>query len=293
MDSTHEEQQYLGLIKTILEKGTMEKGRNGNTMTIFGATMRFDLKNGKIPIFTTKKMAWRPCFEELFWFIRGSTNNEELIDKNVHIWSSNASREFLNSRGLNHYQENDLGPIYGFQWRHFNAQYHGRFPNYENKGIDQLQRIIADLKNPETRSSRRHILTAWNPCQIDEMALPPCHVMAQFHVREGKYLSCALFQRSGDIGLGIPFNVASYSLFTHILAVHCGLEADEFVHFIGNAHIYEEHIEVLKEQITLEPFEFPTIVVSKKDNINDYCLDDMKWTTEYKHHKSLKMKMIA
>lgn len=293
MNSTHEEQQYLDLIKTILEKGTMEKGRNGNTLTTFGASMRFDLKNGKIPIFTTKKMAWRPCFEELFWFIRGSTNNEELIHKNVHIWSSNASREFLNSRGLNDYHENDLGPIYGFQWRHFNAQYSGRFPNYENRGIDQLQRIIDDLKNPETRSSRRHILTAWNPCQIDQMALPPCHVMAQFHVREGKYLSCALFQRSGDIGLGIPFNVASYSLFTHILAVHCGLVADEFVHFIGNAHIYEEHIEVLKEQIPLEPFEFPTIEVSKRDNINDYCLDDIKWTSEYKHHKSLKMKMIA
>lgn len=293
MNSTHEEQQYLDLIKTILEKGTMEKGRNGNTLTTFGASMRFDLKNGKIPIFTTKKMAWRPCFEELFWFIRGSTNNEELIHKNVHIWSSNASREFLNSRGLNDYHENDLGPIYGFQWRHFNAQYSGRFPNYENRGIDQLQRIIDDLKNPETRSSRRHILTAWNPCQIDQMALPPCHVMAQFHVREGKYLSCALFQRSGDIGLGIPFNVASYSLFTHILAVHCGLLADEFVHFIGNAHIYEEHIEVLKEQIPLEPFEFPTIEVSKRDNINDYCLDDIKWTSEYKHHKSLKMKMIA
>ncbi len=293
MNSAHEEQQYLDLIKTILEKGTMEKGRNGNTLTTFGASMRFDLKNGKIPIFTTKKMAWRPCFEELFWFIRGSTNNEELIHKNVHIWSSNASREFLNSRGLNDYHENDLGPIYGFQWRHFNAQYSGRFPNYENRGIDQLQRIIDDLKNPETRSSRRHILTAWNPCQIDQMALPPCHVMAQFHVREGKYLSCALFQRSGDIGLGIPFNVASYSLFTHILAVHCGLVADEFVHFIGNAHIYEEHIEVLKEQIPLEPFEFPTIEVSKRDNINDYCLDDIKWTSEYKHHKSLKMKMIA
>lgn len=293
MNSTHEEQQYLDLIKTILEKGTMEKGRNGNTLTTFGASMRFDLKNGKIPIFTTKKMAWRPCFEELFWFIRGSTNNEELIHKNVHIWSSNASREFLNSRGLNDYHENDLGPIYGFQWRHFNAQYSGRFPNYENRGIDQLQRIIDDLKNPETRSSRRHILTAWNPCQIDQMALPPCHVMAQFHVREGKYLSCALFQRSGDIGLGIPFNVASYSLFTHILAVHCGLVADEFVHFIGNAHIYEEHIEVLKEQTPLEPFDFPTIEVSKRDNINDYCLDDIKWTSEYKHHKSLKMKMIA
>ena len=124
-----------------------------------------------------------------------------------------------------------------------NASYDGRYPNYNNG--DQLQRIIDDLKNPETRNSRRHILTAWNPQQIDQMALPPCHVLAQFHVRENKYLSCALYQRSGDVGLGIPFNIASYSLFTHILARHCDLEADEFVHFIGNAHIYEEHVDML------------------------------------------------
>ena len=128
-------------------------------------------------------MAYKACFEELFWFIRGSTNNEELVNKKVNIWTPNASREFLDSRGLYNNTEGDLGPIYGFQWRHFNADYNGRFPNYENKGVDQLQRIIADLKNPETRSSRRHILTAWNPCQIDEMALPPCHVLAQFNVR--------------------------------------------------------------------------------------------------------------
>ena len=231
MDS-HEEYQYLQLIGDIIDNGNKEQGRNGNTIVKFGVNMRFSLKDGTLPLLTTKKMAYRPCFEELFWFIRGSTDNEELKMKNVKIWNANASREFLDSRGLYNNKEDDLGPIYGFQWRHFNASYDGRYPNYNNKGIDQLQRIIDDLKNPETRNSRS-IFCAWNPQQIDQMALPPCHVLAQFHVRENKYLSCALYQRSGDVGLGIPFNIASYSLFTHILARHCDLEADEFVHLSG------------------------------------------------------------
>jgi thymidylate synthase len=288
-----EEFQYLDIIRDIINSGYKENTRNGTTLTKFGKCLRFDLKDGKLPLLTTKKMAYKACFEELFWFIRGSTNNEELVNKKVNIWTPNASREFLDSRGLYDNTEGDLGPIYGFQWRHFNADYNGRFPNYENKGVDQLQRIIADLKNPETRSSRRHILTAWNPCQIDEMALPPCHVLAQFNVRENKFLSCALYQRSGDVGLGIPFNIASYSLFTHILAKHCGLIADEFVHFIGNTHIYEEHIDALKDQIKITPFEFPRIEISNThENINDYKMDDIKWIQKYVHHPPIKMEMI-
>jgi len=150
------------------------------------------------------------------------------------------------------------------------------------------------LKNEDTRSSRRHILTAWNPCQLDEMALPPCHMICQFNVRENKYLSCALFQRSGDIGLGVPFNIASYSLFTHILANHCGLIADEFVHFLGNCHIYEEHIEPLKIQIQREPMEFPKIKIKRTcENIEDYCIDDIIWQTPYVSHDIIKMKMSA
>ena len=290
----HEEIQYLQLIKDILETGTHEEGRNGKVITKFGTMMRYNLKDGTFPLLTTKKMAYKSCFEELFWFIRGSTDNEELKVKNVRIWNANASREFLDSRGLYKNKEDDLGPIYGFQWRHFNAPYDGRYPNYENKGIDQLQQIIKDLKNPETRNSRRHILTAWNPCQINQMALPPCHVMAQFHVRENKYLSCALFQRSGDVGLGIPFNIASYSLFTYILAKHCDLLPDEFVHFIGNTHIYENHVTPLQIQVLRMPLEFPKIeIVNKHDNINDYCLDDIKWLTKYEHHEPIKMEMVA
>ena len=292
--NNNEEYQYLNLIKDVLNNGYWENTRNGKTITKFGVNMRFSLKDNNFPLLTTKKMAWKSCAEELFWFIRGSTDNEELKNKNVKIWNANSSREFLDSRGLYNNKENDLGPIYGFQWRHFNASYNGRYPNYENKGVDQLQRIIDDLKNIKTRNSRRHILTSWNPCQIDEMALPPCHLLCQFNVRDNKYLSCALYQRSGDIGLGVPFNIASYSLFTIILARHCDLIPDEFVHFIGNAHIYENHIDSLKEQIDRVPLPFPKIQIKNYyNNINDYNINDIEWISDYKHLDSIKMDMVA
>jgi len=290
----HEEHQYLDLIRDIINNGYEEPSRNGNTLVKFGNYMRFSLKNGTIPILTTKKVAWKACFEELFWFIRGSTSNHELNDKNVHIWDANGSREFLDSRGLFSLEENDLGPIYGFQWRHFNAEYTDCHSDYRGKGIDQLAEIIANLKNPATRTSRRLIMTAWNPCQLNSMALPPCHVMAQFHVRNGQYLSCALYQRSGDVGLGVPFNIASYSLLTHILACHCGLEADEFVYFLGNCHIYENHVEPLKEQLKREPNKFPKIRISNKhENIEEYCLEDIIWETKYNSLGPIKMDMVA
>jgi len=289
-----EEQQYLNLVNEIIENGFDEIGRNGKTRVKFGHSMRFSLRDGTIPILTTKKVAFRPCFEELFWFIRGSTDNRLLQEKNVSIWNGNSTREFLDSRGLYDRQVGDLGPVYGFQWRHFNAKYIDRNLDYEGDGVDQLQNIIDDLKNEDTRGSRRHILTAWNPCQLDEMALPPCHMICQFNVRENKYLSCALFQRSGDVGLGVPFNIASYSLFTHILAKHCGLIADEFVHFLGNCHIYEEHIEPLKVQIQREPMEFPKIEIKRIcENIEDYNIDDIEWKTKYVSHEIIKMKMSA
>ena len=290
----HEETQYTNLIREIINTGYEECGRNGDTLTKFGYSMRFSLRDGTIPILTTKKIAWRVCFEELFWFIRGATNNKELQEKNVHIWDQNSSREFLDSRGLYYLEEGDLGPIYGFQWRHFNAEYTDSNKCYQGEGVDQLEQIIETLKNPETRSSRRMIMTAWNPCQINYMALPPCHILAQFHVRENKYLSCALYQRSGDVGLGVPFNIASYSLLTHILAKHCGLEADEFIHFLGNCHIYKEHIVPLKQQIKLEPMSFPKIEITKvHDSIDDYCLDDISWIKPYESHPAIKMIMKA
>lgn len=290
----HEEYQYLDLILDIVENGSAEISRNGNVRARFGHSMRFSLRGGTLPLLTTKRIAWKTCFEELRWFIRGSTSNHELQQKNVHIWDDNSTREFLDSRGLQHRAEGDLGPVYGHQWRHFNAPYVDCTTDYGGQGIDQLQNIINDLKDPASRSSRRLVMSAWNPQQLDEMALPPCHILVQFNVREGKYLSCALYQRSGDVGLGVPFNIASYSFLTHILAKHCGLEADEFVYFLGNAHIYEEHMEQLEEQIHREPYAFPKICfTTKHDNIEDYSIDSIQWTEPYLHHMPLKMKMIA
>jgi thymidylate synthase len=167
-------------------------------------------------------------------------------------------------------------------------------PSYA--GVDQLQNIIAALRDPVERTSRRLILTAWNPQQIDQMALPPCHVLAQFRVRGGDRLSCALYQRSGDIGLGVPFNIASYSFLTHLLAKHCDLEADEFVYFLGNCHIYEDHIDALKEQLTRRDYvyPFPKIRILKKleaSDISEYKIDDIEWLESYQYHPTIKMKM--
>ena len=290
----HEENQYTDLIKRILEKGSEEQSRNGTVLSVFGNSMRFSLQNGTVPLLTTKKVAWKTCFKELMWFVKGSTSNDELRAKKVYIWNDNSSREFLDSRGLTNNREGDLGPVYGHQWRHFNAPYENCDTNYSGKGVDQLQNIINELKDPAKRTSRRLVMSAWNPVQLDEMALPPCHILAQFNVREGKYLSCALYQRSGDVGLGVPFNIASYSFLTHIIAKHCDLIADEFVYFLGNAHIYEDHIEPLKTQITQTPFSFPKMAIKNKyDEIERYTLDDIEWIEEYKHHQTIKMKMIA
>lgn len=290
----HEENQYTDLIKRILEKGSEEQSRNGKVLSVFGNSMRFSLQNGTIPLLTTKKVAWKTCFKELMWFVKGSTSNDELREKKVYIWNDNSSREFLDSRGLVNNKEGDLGPVYGHQWRHFNAHYENCETDYTGKGVDQLQNIINELKDPSKRTSRRLVMSAWNPAQLDEMALPPCHILVQFNVREGKYLSSSLYQRSGDVGLGVPFNIASYSFLTHILAKHCGLIADEFVYFLGNAHIYEEHIEPLKTQLTQSPFNFPRVNIKNKyDDIERYTLDDIEWIEEYKHHETIKMKMIA
>ena len=293
-----QEFQYLSLLKNIINNGVMEKGRNGITYTQIGGMMRFSLKNNQIPIMTTKKMAWRVCLKELLWFMNGDTNNELLQEENVKIWNDNATREFLDSRGLYHLRENDLGPVYGHQWRFWNAPYsreYGCFEDYRGKGIDQLQNIIDDLNESKItgETSRRMIMTAWNPEQIDEMALPPCHVLSQFHITEGNQLSCTLYQRSADMGLGVPFNIASYSFLTHILAKHCDLEAKEFIHFIGNAHIYDDHVDSLEEQIENEPYDPPNLIISeKKEKIEDYKFEYFI-IENYNYHKPIKMKMRA
>ena len=287
----HPERQYLGLIKKILKKGILEKRRNGKVYNLIGATMRFSLNNQTLPLLTTKKVRWEGCLKELFWFIHGKTNNNKLIQDNVNIWSGNASREFLDSQGLYSLAENDLGPIYGHQWRHFNAPYKNCTTDYTGKGIDQLQNIVDALKDDTQKTSRRLILSAWNPLQITEMALPPCHVLAQFHVTEERYLTCSLYQRSGDVGLGIPYNIASYSFLTHLLAYHCNLIPKEFIHFIGNAHIYDDHVLALKKQIERKPKKFPKVEILKKhENINDYVFEDFR-VYGYNYHPTIKMKM--
>jgi len=290
----HEEYQYLNLIENILENGVWEEGRNGKTKSIFGHSMRFSLKDGKIPILTTKKTAWKTCLKELLWFIRGETDNKILKEQGVHIWDANGSREFLDSRGLNHYEEDELGAIYGRQWRHFNADCDEFGKRNENSyGVDQLQQIIDALKDPKQRTSRRLVMTAWNPKQLDQMALPPCHILCQFNVHDGNKLSCMMVQRSNDEALGTCFNIASYSFLTHLLAKHCGLEAYEFVYFKGNCHIYEEHIEIIKEQLKREPYPFPTVTIKEiRENINDYQVDDFI-INNYQHHQPIKFQMVA
>ena len=287
----NEENQYLNLLDDILSSHNNQEGRNGNTLSIFGSTMHFSLEHNKMPIMTTKKVAWKTCLRELLWFIKGDTNNKHLKEKNVHIWDENGSRQFLDGRGLTKFMEDDLGPIYGFQWRHYNAKYNDCNSDYSNKGIDQLKEVIECLKDPEKRNSRRMIITAWNPCQLDIMALPPCHIFMQFNVTNNSKLSCAMYQRSNDEACGTCFNIASYCFLTHLLAKHCDLEPYEFLYYKGNCHIYEEHIDNIKVQVLREPFEFPTLeIINKREHIEDYVEADFV-VSNYKHHDAIKYTM--
>ena len=292
-NSYHEENQYLNLLDDILSNNSEFIGRNGKTLSIYGSAMHFSLEHNKLPLITTKKVAWKTCLRELLWFIKGHTNNKILKEQKVHIWDANGSREFLDSRGLYNNNEDDLGPIYGFQWRHFNADYETCTTDYTNKGIDQLAEVITTLRDPTLRNSRRMIITAWNPCQLNNMALPPCHIMMQFNVKNNNKLSCCMYQRSNDEACGTCFNIASYCFLTHLLAFHCDLEPYEFIYYKGNCHIYEEHISNITIQLQREPYEFPTLqIINKRENINDYSEDDFV-VTNYKHHEPLEFKMVA
>lgn len=212
----HEEYQYLDHIHRIITNGALRNDRTGvGTYAIFGAQMRYSLRDNIIPVLTTKRVFWRGVVEELLWFIRGSTNASILSEKNVNIWKANSTRDFLDSVGLTDREEGDLGPIYGFQWRHYGAEYVNMHADYTNKGIDQLAEVINTIKNRP--HDRRIIMCAWNPIDIPKMALPPCHCLVQFFVANNE-LSCLLYQRSADMGLGVPFNIASYALLTYMIA---------------------------------------------------------------------------
>ncbi|KZC08866.1 PREDICTED: thymidylate synthase [Dufourea novaeangliae] len=271
----HEEYQYLHLIDKIIKNGTKKSDRTGvGTMSIFGSHMRFSLQDNIFPLLTTKRVFWKGVVEELLWFIKGSTNAKELSAKNVNIWNANSSREFLDSCGFTDREEGDLGPVYGFQWRHFGAKYNDMHSDYTNQGIDQLKDVIDKIKN--STNNRRIIMSAWNPIDIPQMALPPCHCLVQFYVSNGE-LSCQLYQRSADMGLGVPFNIASYSLLTYMLAHITNLKPGEFVHTMGDCHVYLNHISGLEEQIKRKPRPFPQLRITRSvENIDDFVADDFE-----------------
>lgn len=235
-------------------------------------------------------MFWRGVAEELLWFVAGHTNGNLLRNKDIHIWDGNGSREFLNSRGLHHREEMDLGPVYGFQWRHFGAAYTDMHADYTGQGVDQLMDCINKIKC--SPGDRRIVMTAWNPADLDKMALPPCHMFCQFYVANGE-LSCQMYQRSADMGLGVPFNIASYSLLTCMVAQVCGLKAGDFVHCIGDAHVYSNHVEALQEQLQRQPRPFPTLKLNPAvTDIDKFTFSD--FTIEgYEPYAPIKMKMAV
>lgn len=229
----HGELQYLRLVRDVMAKGALRGDRTGTgTLSLFGAQMRFNLRDS-FPLLTTKSVFWRGVAEELLWFVSGSTCAHQLRDRGVHIWDGNSSRAYLDSVGLVDREEGDLGPVYGWQWRHFGAEYKDRHTDYGGQGVDQLSELIEGIRNQP--NSRRHIISAWNPPDLPKMALPPCHVLMQFFVANGE-LSCQMYQRSADLGLGVPFNIASYALLTYLVAHVTGLRPGDFVHTIGDAH---------------------------------------------------------
>lgn len=276
-----EEYQYLDLIKTTL---------NQPDLCSFGTMMKFDLEKG-FPLLTTKKMFLRGVIEELLWFLRGETNATILKEKKVHIWDKNGSREYLDSLGLNHREEGDLGPVYGFNFRHFGATYKDSHTDYTGQGTDQVEYVLDLIKNkPE---SRRILISLWNPNQLSEVALPACHVLYQFKVKDNK-LSCCLYQRSGDIGLGIPFNISSASLMTHIFAHLTNLNVGTLTHCIGDAHIYKEHVEALEKQIIKKPYCFPILRIKDRNQkkVSEYTVSDFV-VKGYMSQDTIKMPLVV
>lgn len=274
--------QYLDLLKTVMEKGSYKQNRTGvGTYSYFGLQARYDLKEG-FPLLTTKKVNFNAILHELLWFIRGDTNIKYLVDNNVKIWNEwpfdkyQKSSEY-NNETIEEFIEKikqdtefakkwgELGPVYGKQWRNFN-------------GVDQLKKIIQEIK--ENPNSRRLIISAWNPNDIENMLLPPCHTLFQFYVRDNK-LSCQLYQRSADMFLGVPFNIASYSLLTMMVAKECNLDLGEFVHTIGDAHIYENHLEQINIQLSRTPKKLPKLIFKNSKSIFDYVFDDFELVDYY------------
>ncbi len=253
--------QYLDLCERVLREGVKKEDRTGTgTISVFGHQMRFNLEKG-FPLLTTKKVHLKSIIHELLWFIQGSTNVKYLQDNDVRIWNEWAK------------EDGELGPIYGYQWR--------SWPDYAGGHIDQLKQVIESIKqNPD---SRRHIVSAWNVGQINDMQLPPCHILFQFYVAEGK-LSCQLYQRSADLFLGVPFNIASYALLTMMMAQATGLKPGEFIHTLGDVHIYHNHIDQVIVQLTREPRQKPQMIINPNvKNIDDFVFSDFQLTNYDPH----------
>jgi len=281
---------YLESLQHILDNGETRTDRTGvGTLSVFGIQQRYDLSKS-FPAVTTKKLAFKACLSELLWFIEGSTDERRLAEilhgtrdsEKKTIWTAN-SKDF---------GSNNLGPVYGKQWRQWETN---RSVTFKDETvplvIDQLQELIESIKTNPT--SRRHILTAWNPGEIDQMALPPCHCFAQFYVSSDNKLSCQIYQRSCDLFLGVPFNIASYSLLTHMIAQVCGLEVGDLVHVLGDAHIYLNHLEQVKEQLQREPLPAPTLWINPNiNNIDDFAMDDFK-LENYNPMESIKAPMAV
>lgn len=260
------EQTYLELVKFILEEGVKKEDRTGTgTRSTFGYQMRFDLSQG-FPLISTKKIHWKSLVHELLWFLKGDQNIAYLKEQGVKIWDDWAD------------EQGNLGPIYGVQWRSWGTA--------NGQSVDQLNQVIQQIKN--NPNSRRLLVSAWNVGEIPQMKLPPCHVLFQFYVAEGK-LSCQLYQRSADVGLGVPFNIASYALLTQMIAQVCQLEVGEFIHTFGDAHIYLNHIEGLKEQMKRKPYPAPNVVLNPNiKSVFDFQYEDIE-LQNYQYHPSIKL----
>ena len=285
-----DEYNYLNLLEYVLSYGEKRETRNSLTLSQFGLRMEFDISK-YFPLLTTKKVYWKGVVNELLWFLNSNTFSPDLEKKGVNIWKKNTSREFLDNIDLNKYDEGWGGPIYGFQWRHFNADYKTPFSNYDNQGVDQLQECLNLIETDP--KSRRIFMSAWNPCQLKEMALPPCHISYQFYVTEKGRIDCQMYQRSGDLFLGIPFNIASTALLVNIISKNTNYKPGRVILNIGDAHIYENHIEQVKEQLKREPYKFPILnILNKKDKVEEYNPSDFS-LQGYKYHPTIKADMIA
>jgi thymidylate synthase len=292
----HQEYAYLDALKDILENGDSRPDRTGvGTISKFGVQMRFDLTEG-FPAVTTKKLAWKACVSELLWFIEGSGDEFRLREilhgdrksEKKTIWTDNAQADYWVNKRLQRHA-GDLGRVYGVQWRKWRKPLI-RINKVILQNHDQLLELIDGIKNDPY--SRRHIISAWNPGELDMMALPPCHMMAQFYVNNGK-LSCQMYQRSADMFLGIPFNIASYALFTHMIAQVCNLEVSELIITIGDAHIYENHVEQVKEQLARKPIELPTLRLNSNINIiTNFEMEDIE-LVDYVSHDAIKAPMAV